>query len=133
MVGFRSGKSLKDQLGRASLPILNNTLGREPCSKRSYQVGQFIVNTDTFCPITTDETLKINKGPSNCSSKKAVYFSEFKKCKNPCVSKAQTKFCMKLNSYKSAHKSFKSKKQGTQKLFHGHYVQDDHEGKDDLP
>ena len=37
---------------------------------------------------------------------------------------------MRLSSYKSAHKSFKTKKQGTQKLFHGH-IQDDHVGKDD--
>ena len=38
---------------------------------------------------------------------------------------------MRLNNYKSAHKSFKTKKPKTQKLFHGHYIQDDHEGKDD--
>ena len=38
---------------------------------------------------------------------------------------------MRLNNYKSAHKSFKTKKRETQKLFHGHYIQDDHEGKDD--
>ena len=38
---------------------------------------------------------------------------------------------MRLNNYKSAHKSFKTKKRETQKLFHGHYTQDDHEGKDD--
>ena len=38
---------------------------------------------------------------------------------------------MRLNNYKSAHKSFKTKKRETQKLSHGHYIQDDHEGKDD--
>ena len=38
---------------------------------------------------------------------------------------------MRLNNYKSAHKSFKTKKRETQKLFHGHYIQDDNEGKDD--
>ena len=38
---------------------------------------------------------------------------------------------MRLNNYKSAQKSFKTKKQETQKLFHGHYIQDDHEGKND--
>ena len=37
---------------------------------------------------------------------------------------------MRLNNYKSAHKSFKTKKRETQKLFHRHYIQDDHEGKD---
>ena len=52
------------------------------------------------------------------------------RCKNPNVGKAQTKFCIWLNNYKSAHKSVKTKKQETQK-FHGHYIQDDCEGKDD--
>ena len=36
---------------------------------------------------------------------------------------------MRLNNYKSTHKSFKTKKGGTQKLFHRYYPQDDHEGK----
>ena len=34
-VGFRNGKSLKDHLVRASLPILNHTLGSEPCGKKT--------------------------------------------------------------------------------------------------
>ena len=110
IVGFRNGKSLKDHLVRASLPILNQTLGSEPCGKRNCQVCQFIVNTDTFSPITTDETFKINKGPLNCNSKKVVYLSECKKCKNPNVGKVQTKFCMRLNNYKSTHKFFKTTK-----------------------
>ena len=38
---------------------------------------------------------------------------------------------MRLNNYKSAQKSFKTKKRGTQKLFHRHCIQDDYEGKDD--
>ena len=38
---------------------------------------------------------------------------------------------MRFNNYKSAHKSFKTKKRETQKLIHGHYIQDDREGKDD--
>ena len=128
---MHNGKSLKDHLVRASIPILNQTLGSEPCGKRNCQVCQFIVNTDTFSAISTDETFKIKKGPLNCNSKKVVYLSECKKCKNPYVGKAQTKFLMRLNNYKSAHKSFKTKKRETQKLFHGYYAQDDHEGKDD--
>ena len=38
---------------------------------------------------------------------------------------------MRLSNYKSAHISFKIKKRETQKVFHGHYIQDDHKGKDD--
>ena len=65
IVEFCNGKSLKVHLVRASLPILNNILGSEPCGKKPCQVCQFIVNTDTFSQITTDETFKINKSPLN--------------------------------------------------------------------
>ena len=92
---------------------------------------QFIVNTDTFSLIATDKTFKIHKGPLSCNSKKVVHLSECNKCKNPCVGKAQAKFCMRLNNYQSAQKFFKTKKGGTQKLFHRHCIQDDHEGKND--
>ena len=124
IVGFRRGKSVKDHLVRVLLPVLNNTFGSEPCGKRNFQVCQFIVNTDNFSPVTADETFEINKGPLNCNSKKVAYLSEFKKCKNPYVGKAQTKFRMSLNNYKSVDKSFKTKKRETQKLFHGYYIQD---------
>ena len=100
IVGFRNGKSLKDHLVRASLPILNQTLGSESYGKRNCQLCQFIVNTDTFSPITTGETFKINKDPLNCNSKKVIYLSECKKCKNPYVGKAQTKFRMRLKFIK---------------------------------
>ena len=76
IVGFHDGKSLKDHLVKASLPILSNTLGSEPCGKRNCQVCQFIVNTDNFSPITIDETSKSIKGPLNCYSKRVVYLLE---------------------------------------------------------
>ena len=38
---------------------------------------------------------------------------------------------MRFNNYKSAHKSSKTKKRETQKLFHGHHIQDVHEGMND--
>ena len=88
IVGFRNGKSLKESLVRASLPILNQTLGSGPCGKRNCQVCYFIVDTGTFSPIATDETFKINKGPLNCNLKKVIYLSECKKCKIPYIGKA---------------------------------------------
>ena len=80
IVGFFNAKSLKEHLVRASLSILNNTLGSEPCGKRNCQVCQFIVNADTFRPVAIDKAYKINKGPLNCNSKKFVYLSECKQC-----------------------------------------------------
>ena len=38
---------------------------------------------------------------------------------------------MRLSNYKSALKSFKIRKLETEKLFHGHYMQGDHKGKED--
>ena len=35
-----------------------------------------------------------------------------------------------LNNYKSADKSFKTKKRGTQKLFHRNYIENDNEVKE---
>ena len=87
IAGFHNGKSLKDHLVRAPLPILNQTLGSQLCGKRNCQVCKFIVNTDTFSPIITDETFEINKGLLNGNSKKVVYISECKKCKNLYVDK----------------------------------------------
>ena len=85
-----------------NVPIVgfcNRKNNSEPCGKRNCQVYQFIVNTDTFSPIITDETFKIDKGPLDFNSKKVVYLSECKKCKNSYVGKARTKFCMRLNNY----------------------------------
>ena len=130
IVGFCNWKNLKDHLVRASLSILSSTLCSEPCGKRNCNVCQFIVNTDTFSSITTDKTSKISKGPLNCNSKTVVYLSGCKKCRNLYVGKAETKFSKRLNNYKSPHQSFKTKKQGTQKLFHRYYLQDNYEGKD---
>ena len=106
-------------------------MGKETAGSANLKYKIQFQNTDTFSPITTDETFKINKGPLSCNSKKVIYLSECKKCNNPYVGKAQAKFCMRLNNYKSAHKSCKTKKRETKKKFHGHYIQDDHEGKDD--
>ena len=76
IVEFRNGKSLKDHLVRASDHLVRASVSMLTINR---QVYQFIVNTDTFSPITTDETFKINKGPLNCNSKKVVYLSECKK------------------------------------------------------
>ena len=67
IVRFYNGKKLKDHLLRASLPILNNTLGSETCLKINCQVCQFTLDIDTFSRVTTDEPFKINKSPLNCN------------------------------------------------------------------
>ena len=50
----------------------------------------------------------------------------------PYVGKAKTKFCLRFNSYKSKHRSFRKGKQNVlQKRFHLHYIEDCHRGIDD--
>ena len=61
---------------------------------------------------------------------KVVCLSELKKCKNSYLGKVRRKCRLRLNNYKSAHKSFKNKIRGTGNLFHEHYIQNEHEGKD---
>ena len=75
IVVFSNRKTLKDHLVRATILILNQALGSDPCGKRNCQVCQFIINTNTFCPTTTDETFEINKGPLKCNSKKVASHS----------------------------------------------------------
>ena len=58
----------------------------------AWSTYQFIVNTNTSTPITSDKTFKNNKGPLNSNSKKVVYLLECKKCRNLYVGKAQTNF-----------------------------------------
>ena len=79
IVRLNNGKGLNNNLVRASVPILNNTLGSEPCGKRNGQVCRFIVNTDSFSAKTTDETFEINKGTLNCNLKKVACLSECQK------------------------------------------------------
>ena len=88
---FQGSTMEKVHLIRASLPMFNITLGSESCGKRNCQVRQSIVNIDTFRPITTDDTF-----PFSCNSKNVMQ----KKCKNPYVGKAQTKFLMCLKIIK---------------------------------
>ena len=69
-----------------------------------------------FQPIN-NRWFKFNKGPFNCNSKKVVYLSKCKKCKNQYVGKTQTKFCRRLNNYKRGHKSFKTQKRKHRNYF----------------
>ena len=79
IVRLNNAKGLNNNLVRASVPILNNTLGSEPCGKRNGQVCRLIVNTDSFSAKTTDETFEINKGTLNCNLKKVACLSECQK------------------------------------------------------
>ena len=68
VVGFRNGKSLKDDFVRTKLPNGEITGRYESCGKGNCQVCNFICDTDSFSTKACCETLKIHKGELNCNS-----------------------------------------------------------------
>ena len=130
VVGFRSGKSLKDYLVRATLPKANETGRCEPCGKKICLVCNSIRTTTTFITEACGEILKIQSGPLNCNSEKVLYLLKCKVCgEAPYVGKAKTKFRYKFNNYKSKQRVFrKGNRKIPQKHFQDHYCLDGHLG-----
>ena len=75
-MGFRNGKSHKDELVRAALPKMDNAGGSEPCENGTGQVRYYIVRTNTFTTKACREAFKIQSGPLNCNSEKSSLPSE---------------------------------------------------------
>ena len=78
VVGFRTGKSLKDYLVRAALSKTNETGRCEPCGKKTCLVCNSIRTTTTFTTEACGEIFKIQSGPLNCNLEKVLYLL---KCK----------------------------------------------------
>ena len=77
--------------------------------KGTYQVSDFICDTDTFSAKTCGKTFKTQSGIINCSSPKVVYLLKCRICgKAPYVGKVKTKFRERFNDHKSAHRSYKT-------------------------
>ena len=74
VIGFKNGKSLKDFLVRATLPILNESGRYEPCGKKACLVCESI-STATFTTKACQETFKIQSGPLTCDSEKVLSLS----------------------------------------------------------
>ena len=127
-----NGKSLKDYLVRAALPKINNAGGSEPYGKVTCQVCDHLVATNTFTTKACGEAFKIQSGPINCISEKALYLL---RCKihddPPYVGKVKTQFRLRFNNYESKQSFWKGKQNVPQKRFHSHYIQDCHRGIDD--
>ena len=111
-IGFRNGKTLKNDLVRTALP---NKTGRcEPCGKKTCLVCNSARTTTNFTTETCRETFKIQSGPLNCNSEKLTKFF-----------KTKTKFRYRFNNYKSKHRAFsKGNRKIPQKRFHDHYCLD---------
>ena len=121
---FRNGKSLKDFLVRATLPILNES-GSLVCSS--------ISTATTFATEACQEAFKIQSVPLTCNSEKVLYLLKCKICGEvPYLGKAKIKFRYKFNNCKSKHRAFrKGNRKVPQELFHTHYSLDGHSGIED--
>ena len=133
VVGFRSGKSLKD-LVTAALPKTNKTGRCEICGKKTFLICNSIRTTTTFTTEACGEIFKIQRGPLNCNSEKVVYVLKCKvRGEAPYVEKAKTKFRYRFNNYKSKDGAFrKGNKKIPQKRFHDLYCLNDQLGIDGL-
>ena len=103
-----SQEHLKDHLVRAKLPDVKIIGRSESCGKGNCQVCDFIYNTNTFSTKACVEIFKIQSGVLNCNSQKVVYLLKCRICgETPYFGKAKTKFRVRFNNYKSAHRSYR--------------------------
>ena len=74
VVGFRNGKSLKDDLVRAPLPATNEIGRCEACGKKTCSVCNSIRTTTTFTMEADRETFQIQSGTLNFNLEKYYIF-----------------------------------------------------------
>ena len=70
IIGFRNGKSLKDFLVRATLPILNDSGRCESCGK---ELVWSVILEVLLRTLQQKDTFKIHTGLLNCDSGKVLY------------------------------------------------------------
>ena len=91
---------------RATLPKIDSVEGSQPCGKGTWQLCDNIIRINTF-PKVCEELLKIQSGPLDCNLENVFLPSKGKVCDDaPYVGKAKTKFHLRLDNYKSKHRSF---------------------------
>ena len=92
----------------------------------------FLYTIQTLTTKVLGETSKILSWILNCNSQKVAYLLKCRICSEaPYVGKAKTKFRARINSYKSAHRSYRKKLKSITAMFHEHYGQHSHNGIDD--
>ena len=112
---------------RVKLPNVEITRRSESCEKGNCHVCDFICDTETF---STKVCRKC--GVLNSHSQKVFYLLKCRICgEAPYLGQAKTKFRVRFNNYKSAHRSYRKKRKVPQQSFHEHYGQHSHNGIDD--
>lgn len=133
IVGFKNGKSLKNWLVRAKLPVLDSqnvsSGGCKKCGRKNCKICMYISETETFKSSFNGKTHKI-KEKLDCNSEMVVYLIECKCCKKQYVGSTNS-FRKRFNNYKSAQKRFQNGKHVFQNSFHSHFSTSDHSGSED--
>ena len=119
---------------RTGLPDVKEVGRCKPCGgKRPLcQLRSNMKNTSTFKSNHSNEVNQIKKN-FNCNSKTVVYLIECRVCGKQYNGSTMTKFRARANNCKSMHCNFRkeqilSNQARNQKLFHEHYLQNDHNG-----
>ena len=108
IVGFKSGKSLKDLLVREKVPVEKETDGKScGCQEKRCEVCTFLEEKNTFTNKEGSDTYKIREGLHlDCNSKNVIYLITCKTCKKQYVGSYITRFCTRFNNYRSCHWKF---------------------------
>ena len=130
IIGFKRGKSLKDYLVKAKLPVKREVGFSEECRKKRCGVCPFIKTSSTFTDRNASREYKI-MSKMNCDSKNVVYLVQCKTCNIQYVGSASTKFRQRFNNYKSCFRKCNSGQIAPQMSFHSHFCQSDHHGMED--
>ena len=133
IVGFKRGKSLKDLLVRAKVPVEKETDGKScGCPGKRCEVCTFLEEKNTFINKVGSGTYRIREGLHlDCNSENVIYLITCKKCKKQYVGSFITRFRTRFNNYRSCHRKFCRGHSVIQVSFHAHFMLDGHCGIDD--
>ena len=108
IVGFKRGKSLKDLLVRAKVPVEKGTDWKS-CGYQGKrcEVCTFLVEKNTFTNKEGCDTYKIREDLHlDCNSENVICLFTCKKCKKQYVRSCITRFRTRFNYYRSCHRKF---------------------------
>ena len=129
-MGFKRGKSLKDYLVKAKLPVVRQIGISEGCQSKRCGVCPFIQNTSKFSDPKASKEFNI-MSKLNCNSENVVYLVQCKTCNIQYVGSASTKFRLRFNNYKACFRKCSSGQMAPQMSFHSHFCQNNHNGMED--
>ena len=131
MVSFRSSKKLKNFLVRAKLPPLEKQRGSRKCGKSRCQVCHQVNETEEFQSSFDERKYKINF-KLDCDEKCVIYLLTCKVCSKQYVGQTTDKFRFRWNNYKANHRKARKNEPHFQTYFHHHFVQERHNGLEDI-